>query len=131
MKVMKRETWPAIMDAAEQSVLILAPWIDDELIGELFGFLPPIDVKILFPRTTLDRIRHKESRYDLRGVLDTNLDAEIRVIDEEIAACLVVDGEEFFFSETYGEILEEKEVKDGKAGIAYSLRVWERAEPWS
>lgn len=131
MKVMKRETWPAIMDAAERTVLILAPWIDDDLIGELFGFLPPIEVKILFPRTTLERNRNKESRYYLREVLDINLDADIRVIDEEIAACLLVDGESFFYSETYSEILEEKDIKDSKAAIAYALRVWERGEPWS
>jgi len=131
MKVMKRETWPDIMDVAERSVLILAPWVDDDLIGELFGFLPPIEVKILFPRTTLERNRHKESRYYLREVLDINLDADIRVIDEEIAACLIVDGEGFFYSETYSEILEDKDVKDAKAGIAYALRVWEQGEPWS
>ena len=131
MKVMKRATWPAIMDKAERSVLILAPWIDDDLIGELFGFLPPIEVKILFPRTTLEEKGHKEFRYYLREVSDINLDAEVRVIDEEIPACLVVDGEEFLFSETYREILKEKGGEDTKTGIAYAMRVWERGSPWS
>ena len=131
MKVMKRETWPALMDKAERSVLILAPWIDDDLIGELFGFLPPIEVKILFPRTTLEEKGHKGFRYYLREVSDINLDAEVRVIDEEIPACLVVDGEEFFFSETYREILKEKGGKDRKTGIACAMRAWERGSPWS
>ena len=131
MEVMKRETWPAIMDKAERSVLILAPWIDDELVAELFCFLPPIDVRILFPRTTLEEKGHKEFRYYLREVLDINLDAEIRVIDEEIPACLVVDGDRFFVSKTYSGILKEKGGKDTKTGIAYAMRAWERSNPWS
>ncbi len=131
MEVMKRETWPAIMDKAERSVLILAPWIDDELVAELFCFLPPIDLRILFPRTTLEEKGHKEFRYYLREVLDINLDADIRVIDEEIPACLVVDGDRFFVSKTYSEILKEKGGKDTETGIAYAMRAWERSNPWS
>jgi len=131
MKVMKRETWPALMKKAKRSVLILAPWIDDELIDELFCFLPPIEVKILFPQTTLEEKGHKQFRYYLREVSDINLDAEVRVVDEEIPACLVVDGEEFFFPETYSELLKDKGGKDTKTGIAYAMRAWELGNPWS
>ncbi len=131
MKVMKRETWPALMKKANRSVLILAPWIDDELIDELFCFLPPIEVKILFPRSTLEKKGHKQFCYYLREVSDINLDAEVRVVDEEIPACLVVDGEEFFFSETYSELLEDKGGKDTKTSIAYAMRAWELGNPWS
>ena len=131
MEVMKRETWPAIMDKAQRSVLILAPWIDDELIGELFSFLPPIEVRILFPRSTLGEKGHQESRYYLREVLDINLDADIRVIDEEIPACLVVDGDRFFVSKTYSDILKDKGGKDTRTGIDYATRAWERGNPWS
>ena len=131
MEVMKRETWPAIMDKAQRSVLILAPWIDDELIGELFSFLPPIEVRILFPRSTLGEKEHQESRYYLREVLDINLDADIRVIDEEIPACLVVDGDRFFVSKTYSDILKDKGGKDTRTVIDYATRAWERGNPWS
>lgn len=129
MKVMQRDTWPEIMEGAERSVLILAPWIDDNLVKELFGFLPPIDVQVVFPQSTLDAKGHKEFRYTLRGVLDTNFDAEIRVIGREIPACLVVDGEEFYYSATYADRLEDV-VDDTTSGIAFARRTWNEAEPW-
>ncbi len=131
MDIMKRETWPALMKKAKRSVLILAPWIDEELIGELFCFLPPIEVRILFPRSTLEKKGHKQFRYYLREVLDINLDADIRVIDEEIPACLLVDGDRFFVSKTYSEILDDKGCKDTESGIAYAMGAWEQGNPWS
>jgi hypothetical protein len=129
MKVMKRDDWPELMDGAQQSVLILAPWIDDALIEELFSFLPPVDVRIVFPRSTLKEEGSRGSRYALRGVLDTNFDAEIRVIDEEIPACLVVDGERFYYSETYADQLEGK-ADDSDSAIAYARGVWAQSQPW-
>lgn len=129
MKVMKREDWPDLMDSAEESVLILAPWIDDALIEELFSFLPPIDVRIVFPRSTLKDDVARGARYALRGVLDTNLDAEIRVIDEEMPACLVVDGERFYYAEAYADLLREKATDDDDA-ISYTRDLWSRARNW-
>ena len=131
MKVMKRETWPTVMDGAQRSLLILAPWIDDDLVKELLSFLPPISVKILFPQTMLESKGHKEFRYYLREVLDINLDVDIRVIDEDIAACLVVDAEKFFYSKAYSEILKEQGGEDTKTGIAYANRAWEQGESWT
>jgi len=129
MKIMKRENWSELMDSAGQSVLILAPWIDDSLIEELFSFLPPVDVHIVFPHATLREEGTRSARYALRGVLDTNFDAEIRVIEEDIPACLVVGGERFYYSETYADQLEGK-ATDGESAIAYALGVWERSKEW-
>lgn len=130
MRVMKRETWPEIMDGAEKSVLILAPWIDDDLIEELFSLLPPVDVRILFPRSTIEEKGTQGIRYALRGVLDTNFDAEIRVIDDELPACLVVDDKDFYYSETYANLLEGK-VSDDDGGIAFAKKAWAGGRPWS
>ena len=129
MKVMKREDWPQLMESAEESVLILAPWIDDALIEELFSFLPPIDVRIVFPRSTLKEDGTRGARYALRGVPDTNPDAEIRVIDEDVPACLVVDGKRFYYSEAYADLLHEK-AADEDAAIRYSRELWGRARAW-
>jgi hypothetical protein len=130
MRVMKRETWPAIMAEAKVSVLILAPWLDDDLITELFAFLPPVEVRILFPRSTLQKKGLREFRNLLRQAMDINFEVEIRVIDEELAACLVEDDENFFFSETYQDLLTEKGGIDAASGIAYAHRAWDQAEPW-
>jgi hypothetical protein len=130
MKVMKRDNWPELMDSAKQSVLILAPWIDDALIKELFGFLPPVDVCIVFPRKTLREKGDRGDRYALRGVLDTNFDAEIRVTDEDIAACLVVDGKDFYYSETYADRLEGR-ASDNESGIEYARAIWDASRPWA
>lgn len=129
MNIMRRDDWPTLMDSAEQSVLILAPWIDDALIEELFGFLPPVDVCIVFPRTTLQEKGDRSDRYALRGVLDTNFDAEIRVTDEDIPACLVVDGKDFYYSETYADRLE-GHASDTESGIGYARAVWDDSQPW-
>lgn len=130
MKIMKRENWSELMDSAAHSVLILAPWIDDTLIEELFSFLPPVDVRIVFPRSTLKEEGSRSSRYALRGVLDTNFDAEIRFIEEDIPACLVVDGERFYYSETYADQLEGK-ATDGESAIAYAQSVWDKSKEWT
>lgn len=129
MKVMKRADWPTLMDGAQRSVLVLAPWIDDELIKELFSFLPPVDVRIVFPRSTLENEESKAARYALRGVLDTNFDTEIRISDEELPACLLIDDEELYYSETYAEQLPEGASDEGDA-LAYVRATWHNARPW-
>lgn len=130
MKVMRRDSWPDLMDRAERSVLILAPWIDGELVTELFSFLPPIDVKILFPRSTLREESDKEIRYALRGVRDTNFDAEIRATDDELPACLVIDDEDFYYSETFADRLPDG-LADSAEAIAYARTAWSKGRPWS
>lgn len=129
MRAMKRDDWPGLMDGAKQSVLILAPWIDDVLIEELFSLLPPVDVRILFPRTTLEAKGTKGMRYALRGVLDTNFDAQIRVTDEALPACLLVDDAEFFYSENYASLLAER-ASDEEGAIAYAKAAWDKGQPW-
>lgn len=129
MKVMKRADWPTLMDGAQQSVLVLAPWIDDELIKELFSFLPPVDVRIVFPRSTLENEEAKAARYALRGVLDTNFDAEIRISGDELPACLLIDDEELYYSETYADRLPEAASDEGDP-LAYVRAAWHNARPW-
>ena len=131
MKAMSRATWPTIMDGARESLLILAPWIDEPLVSELFSRLPPVHVKVLFPRSTLHRKGYKGFRYYLREVMDINMDVEIRVIDEELAACLVQDGQKFFYSKTYSDVLKREGVKDTDTGIAMAKEAWSRGEDWS
>jgi len=130
MEVMTRDSWPALMDRAERSVLIFAPWIDGDLVGELFSFLPPIDVRILFPEKTLEEEGDKALRYALRGVLDTNFDAQIRAIDEDLPACLVVDGEGFYYSETFKGRLP-ADIDASSDAIAWARETWRRGRPWS
>ena len=131
MKLMKRETWPAIMAEARGSVLILAPWLDDDLITELFAFLPPVKAQILFPRSTLEKKGLREFRNLLRQAMDINFDVEIRVLDGEIAACLVENEGRFYYSETYQDLLQEKGGTDTATGIAYARGEWEQGEPWN
>lgn len=134
MKIMRRDSWPGLMDRAADSVLILAPWIDGDLVEELFSFLPPIEVKILFPREILEEEGNKKLRYALRGVLDTNFDAEIRSIDADLPACLVIDGEDFYYSKTFVDRLPH-EVTDSPdstaSAIAFARDAWTRGRPWS
>lgn len=131
MQVMKRATWPRIMEQADESVLILAPWIDDDLVRELFGFLPPVDIRIVFPRSLLEEKGPDTYRYFLRGVLDINLNVAIRLIDEEIPACLVIDGEDFYHSQRHEDWLRDEGVVDTESGIELARRIWDRGEDWS
>lgn len=131
MQEMKRETWPAIMSQTRNSVLILAPWLDDNLITELLQFLPPVKIQILFPSSTLEKKGLREFRNLLRQAMDINLDVDIRVVDEDIAACLVENEEQFYFSKSGEGLLRKLGGKDVTTGIAYARGAWEKGTPWS
>ena len=130
MEIMKRQHWPSLMRSGESALLILAPWIDDDLVSELFGFIPPIKVNVLFPREALYREGRKRFRDHLRQAMDINHDVSIHVTDDEIPACLIVDGKKLFYSETYSEALAREGVSDTDAGITYATGAWDRSDAW-
>ena len=131
MKILKRETWPEIMDAAEVSVLLLAPWIDEKLVTELFQFIPPVRARVLFTNDALQQETFREFRFYLREAMDINLDLEIRVTDDEVPACLEIDGKDFYYSQAYAELLRAKGGTDAETGIAVAEEAWERGKSWS
>lgn len=128
MEALSRSEWPDALEKAERSVLILAPWLDHRLVSTLLAFGPPLAVRVLFPRTTLEG--RKEKQYLLQEARDINFDMRIRVTDENVPACFVLDGERFFYAPRDAELVRQKAVHDADAGMAMAEKAWEGGADW-
>lgn len=128
MEALSRSEWPNALEEAGRSVLILAPWLDHRLVSTLLAFGPPLEVRVLFPRTTLEG--RKQEQYLLQEARDINFDMRIRVTDENLPACFVVDDERFCYAPRDSEFIRQKAVHDAGAGIEMAEKAWGGGADW-
>lgn len=85
---------PEAINQATESVLIVAPELDDEVLKPLFALTEPIDVNLLTHRESVAQSDNRSKlREHVKQLQDINLNVDVRVADEAFPALTVVDGE--------------------------------------
>jgi hypothetical protein len=114
-----------VIGEARESLMIVAPHVDEETVSALFALSRPVDVNLL---TTRDAISNggRRLRDHLKQLQDINLNIDVRVTDEAFPAFTVVDGEHLHCSSRASKRFAASR-PDGLVEAAESL--WARSTP--
>jgi len=116
---------PRLLEETRESLLIVAPHVDDELLTPLFALSRPIDVSVLTKRSTVAEGGH-DLRTHIKQLQDINHNVDVRVTDESFPAFAIVDGENVHcYSRASKRLAANK--PDGLVEAAESL--WQRSTP--
>jgi hypothetical protein len=80
-----------VIEEARESLMIVAPHLDDQLLGKLFALAEPVDVNLLTRRKSV-REGGRRLRDHIKQLQDINGNVEVRVTDEGFPAFTIVDG---------------------------------------
>ncbi|MGD8329993.1 MAG: hypothetical protein PVJ49_11205 [Acidobacteriota bacterium] len=81
-----------VIDEASESLMIVAPHVDGDMLNPLFALSRPIDVNLL---TSHEAVKEggRELRDHIKQLQDINKNVDVRVTDESFPAFTIVDGE--------------------------------------
>jgi hypothetical protein len=121
----EKMTSPSIINDAHESVMLVAPHIDDESLNPLFALSKPVDVNVLTSRKAIEE-GGRELRDHIKQLQDINRNVDVRVTDESFPAFTIIDREHVHcFSGASKRLASEK--PETLLDAAESL--WSRSEP--
>lgn len=112
-----------VIEGASESLMIVAPHIEGEMLNPLFALSRPIDVNLL---TSHEAVQEggRELRDHLKQLQDINKNVDVRVSEESFPAFTIVDGEHLHCHSRASKELAEKR-PDNLVEAAESL--WARS----
>ena len=116
------------IDEADDSLLIMAPRIDDDLVDHLFRIVDPLRVRLVVPREVVEDLP-RETRHHLQQVMDVNPNVSVRIVDPHLPPWVSLDK-----TQSPGAGDEEKQVLrerlEGATSVLGRL-IWDQADEWS
>lgn len=83
---------PRVLEEARESLMIVTPHVDNDMLDPLFALSRPIDVNLLTSHEAVEK-GGRELRDHIKQLQDINKNVDVRVTDESFPAFTIVDGE--------------------------------------
>ena len=82
-----------LIDEASESIVVMAPSVDDKLLDRLFAIERPLDINLL-TRSRAVKENPRPLRDHIKQLQDVNQNIDVRITGETFPANTIVDGSE-------------------------------------